>query len=441
MPYILFIIFIIINFNINALEISQEINHTISPKGPLTNSEIETIKRNLRSKSPNNFASALGKPTYTYVRCYYHSGNSKLDVNSNYKWAINPDGSYYKLYGNWFADGIFNWKNMFYTNIKLLKIKEICDNTINKKVGEGKTSLYQVAADNVLSYNQTIWQNSSFNNKNKFDRVIAFGDSLSDNNNMYNLSYWKLPNKNSWFQGRFSNGFTWPEYLSNNIKVQHYNWAIGGAASNTAKFIVPGLMQEVQSWSYYIQNDLNYRPENTLFTILIGGNDFINYDKDVNATLNELKMALDTLIDAGAKYIVILNLPDITTAPFLKSDPNKAIIIKNKVAEYNKELKDLVDIEENNQVNIMLFDTYEFLEKIKSSPQEYGIVNTTDSCLNIDNSKIPYLNTQQINHNCTNPDEYLFWDNLHITTHMHKILADEVFEEIKKHEIFRKKIR
>ena len=72
--------------------------------------------------------------------------------------------------------------------------------------------------------------------------------------------------------GRFSNGPVWAEYLANTLRLPFYNWAIGGAATDQY-LVVPGLVQQIDSWREYMDRAPDYRPANTLFAVFAGGND------------------------------------------------------------------------------------------------------------------------------------------------------------------------
>ena len=107
---------------------------------------------------------------------------------------------------------------MFYTKVRLSQIQEICDKTLSlNSETKGKHSFYQVAANNKYSFNYVIWQNDYVDRTNrdfnKLNKIVVFGDSLSDINNVYNKSNWIIPNNKTWYQGRFTNGLTWVEYL------------------------------------------------------------------------------------------------------------------------------------------------------------------------------------------------------------------------------------
>lgn len=407
-------------------------DHYLSADGPeLTKGELSMYKQHQLSRGSN---------TYTYVRCYYAlNAGSILDgglinPSSSYVWA-KVDGAYFKLSGYWYSGGLLEWKNMFYTDIPLLDIKKVCDETVRRYVDVNKFSFEQVAADNSFSFNHTIWQNDdSQDTKLDINKVISFGDSLSDINNIYNASQWKLPNSDSWFHGRFSNGRVWTEYLAQDLAVPLYNWAVGGAAGDTKYIVLPGLRQEVQSWIEYMSATKNYNPARSLFTVLIGANDFINYNRSVNEVSNDLKDSLTILAEHGARSIVLLNIPNVSMAPVFHMGKSVANLHEN-IIQYNKNITSIVaDLHiQFPHLKVYVFDTYKMFNDALENPARYGIKNTLDPCLDINsNSSLNYVQSHDPRTSCSNPNDFIFWDNLHITTKVHRILATKVLESMLK---------
>ena len=64
-------------------------------------------------------------------------------------------------------------------------------------------------------------------------QIIFFGDSLTDDGNLYEASYKIMPKSPTYYLGRFSNGPVWAEkvseYLQNKYQIQSENFAVGGA--------------------------------------------------------------------------------------------------------------------------------------------------------------------------------------------------------------------
>lgn len=406
-------------------------DHYLSPVHPLSATEL--------TNNNQKFSITSGNPTYTYVRCYYKvsrsSDQSDPQVATNYIWAINSNGSDYKLNGYWYADGVFEWKNMFYTNTLDTDIKAACINSLKTEKKGDLVDIY--AADNQLSFDHTIWHNVTDSKKIKYDRVVGFGDSLSDTHNIYNASQWKLPNNTSWFLGRFTDGKVWSEYLADNMLVPYYPWAIGGTETEKSHIVIPEFSAQLQSFEEYMAETKNYNINKTLFTVWIGGNDFLKTDRTVDQVINNIDKSLNELIRIGGKNIVILNLPDLTTAPVwkYKKDKDKATILNNTL-DYNIKLAKVVTTIQHkfgSSVNIQLFDSYAFFDKMMKNPGMYGIENISDSCLNInEDSSTKYMTAQKRRRICKNPDRFAFWDTLHPSTIIHKLLAEEVAKALTK---------
>ena len=50
-----------------------------------------------------------------------------------------------------------------------------------------------------------------------FDQIIVFGDSVTDSGNVWELTDRKEPASPPYFEGRFSNGPVWVEYLADHL--------------------------------------------------------------------------------------------------------------------------------------------------------------------------------------------------------------------------------
>ena len=62
---------------------------------------------------------------------------------------------------------------------------------------------------------------------------------------------------------------------------------------------------------------------------------------------------------------------------------------------------------------VTYFDTFDLLDSIVANPAAYGLTNVTQSCFD----GIPSI--------CSDPSQYLFWDDIHPTTTADAILAEQ----------------
>ncbi|KJY83966.1 thermolabile hemolysin [Vibrio galatheae] len=366
--------------------------------------------------------------TYTYVRCWYRPAQSHDDPATSWEWALDENGDYLKVYGYWWSSVSF--KNMFYSDTAQSYIRQRCQETLD--VSHDSADMLYFASDNRFSYNHSIWTNDP-PQINRINRMVAFGDSLSDTGNLFNGSQWVFPNANSWFLGHFSNGFVWTEYLAQAKSVPLYNWAVGGAAGTNQYVALTGIYDQVTSYLTYMKFAKNYQPKNTLFTLEFGLNDFMNYNREVADVKADLSSALIRLTDAGAQHLILLTLPDATKAPQFKYSTQQQIDeVRAKIVAFNLFIREQADLYKNKGINVVLYDANTLFEAMTNNPQAHGFVNSTDACLNINRSSaMDYLYSHSFTNHCAahGSDKYVFWGVTHPTTAAHKYIADNIIKQ------------
>ncbi|MBW3695449.1 thermolabile hemolysin [Vibrio sp. T187] len=366
--------------------------------------------------------------TYSYVRCWYRTDASHDSPATDWEWARKDNGDYYTVNGYWWSSVSF--KNMFYSDAPQSEIKQRCEQTLD--LSHDTADITYFAADNRFSYNHSIWTNDVPLQPNGINRIVAFGDSLSDTGNLFNGSQWIFPNPNSWFLGHFSNGLVWTEYLANAKDVPLYNWAVGGAAGTNQYVALTGIYDQVTSYLTYMKMAKNYRPENSLFTLEFGLNDFMNYNREVSDVKADFSSALIRLTDSGAENILLFTLPDATKAPQFKYSTDEEIVkVRAKIMEFNQYIKEQATYYQNKGKNVILFDASALFASITDSPQQHGFRNASDACLNIQrSSSLDYLYSHSLTNDCASygSDSYVFWGVTHPTTATHKYIADNILQ-------------
>lgn len=368
--------------------------------------------------------------TYTYVKCWYRTSVSHDEPATDWVWAKNKDNSYYSLPGYWWSSVSF--KNMFYTDVPNKAIAQRCATSIDTDNKNADIIFY--ASDIKASYSHTIWSNDNVNQPNTINRIVAFGDSLSDTSNTFNGSQWIFPNSNSWFLGHFSNGLVWTEYLANAKNLPLYNWAVGGAAGVNEYGILTGIYDQISSFNTYMKSAKNYHIENTLFTLEFGLNDFMNYDRNITEVKSDYSTALIRLTDAGAKNILLMTLPDASKAPQFKyATADKVTLVSQQIKQFNLFIKEQAAYYKQKGINITLVDAYQIFENVTSEPQKYGFVNAKDACMDINRSSSKdYLMSHTLTNDCAQhgSDKYVFWGVTHPTTAMHKYIARKIITTV-----------
>ena len=114
------------------------------------------------------------------------------------------------------------------------------------------------------------------------DKIIVFGDSLSDAGNLYNYSkvehekdnsYPLIPKTPPYWKGRFSNGPLWDEDLG----VTMENLAYGGAwveSYNDSMQIFPADLQTISDY-YIVEADHDHQKDQHLYVYWIGANYYL----------------------------------------------------------------------------------------------------------------------------------------------------------------------
>ena len=371
-------------------------------------------------------ASRRGSDT-TYLRCWYRIDADPLKPAATYEWARNPaGGDWYRVSGYWWADGITQWKNMFYSTTPQDTLADVCRKTLAAK--GIKTGSCRRSRRTTRCRSTTVWTIDAAQQDARVNKLIVFGDSLSDTQNMFNASQWKLPNGTSWQAGRFSNGPVWAEYLANTLRLPFYNWAIGGAATDQY-LVVPGLVQQIDSWREYMDRAPDYRPANTLFAVFAGGNDPVNYGRSPEQAANAVRDSLERLAAAGATRIMLVTLPDVSRAPVFATRTDTASAAA-QVKDYNQRLADAaaaLRARYGATLRLEVFDAYALFDDLLSHPAQYGFDDAKRSCLDIPKpSSLTYLSAQTPRADCRDPARFVFWDTLHPTTRTHAWLAERI---------------
>jgi len=246
-----------------------------------------------------------------------------------------------------------------------------------------------------------------------YDAIYVFGDSLTDTGNVPAEPYLH-------YQGRWSNGPLWIEYLSVRFGFPYNarnNYARSGAQCDDT-----------------YQQVTNFVPSTnvsqSLFVVWAGGNDFLQeYDAhwfdnsgwtaQIVYSVRSLSNAVVNLYAKGARFILVPNTVDVTEIPTLNYLPNfLRDYLRSKVQQFNHELATALDELQAAHPSLKLFrcDTYAAELSMLRTPAAYGFTKE-----NIDSLSDVTLLDKSFN----GPGaRYVFWDPIHPTTKSHAIIAD-----------------
>ncbi|WP_244172992.1 SGNH/GDSL hydrolase family protein [Kosakonia pseudosacchari] len=388
--------------------------------------------------SANQRALRANEETSTYIKCVYNIDNQDQS-NPASSWAWARDGSnYLKLRGYWYSATPL--ANMFYSESSYASLVNICRSSLKASHINAET-IIPYASDYTLSWYYRIWHQGQaqpailFGN-NKIDRMVIFGDSLSDTINVYNGSYGTVPNHASWFVGHFSNGKVWHEYLAGSLNLPGYVWATVNAESGE-KPLFNDFDKQLDSFSAYLGKTENDDIAQTLFTVLFGGNDFIAGGKSPDDIIAMYRVQLARLATMGAQHIAIFRLPDFSRIPHVATwTPAEKGALKNKSENLNQQLDRLLGELRTAypKVNFFTVKLDSAFNDLLSESDKYGFVNTSESCLNISASGISYATGIAVKPTCKAANgAFVFWDTMHPTTKTHALLAEMIRETIVQH--------
>ena len=275
------------------------------------------------------------------------------------------------------------------------------------------------------------------------NKIVVFGDSLSDNGNLYEYMKQELPMSPPYFKGRFTNGPVWVELLTDMYYPQKHSqahlldYAFGGAgisANVEDDEVLFTLRREVDS--YFLSHD-DKADDSSLYVIWIGANNYLSVpedqDAEVNLVISNIQHEVDRLLKKGAKHFLIVSVPDLGKTPIAK-DFDAVDVLTSVCKKHNDTLKQVVaDMKRDNpSVQWFYFDVNEIFNDMTNFPSEYGITNTVDTCYEemvnkpSEKSIIKMVSSVKAHKNIDACTGYMFFDPVHPSEPSHIVMAERI---------------
>ena len=283
----------------------------------------------------------------------------------------------------------------------------------------------------------------------EFEQVVVFGDSLSDPGNVFAATgqysvrpFAPIPSAPYAIGGmHFTNGETWAERMSHALESQtgsgpallaprvYTNYAFGGARARAgAASTSPGLGSQV---AMYFGNAGGVADAKSLHVIWFGANDVrdaleaLAADPSgatsvgiVQSAIQAIGANMVSLWSAGARTFLVPNVPNLALTPAVAAQPAQVRGAALQLsAAYNAGLAQLLGQlgAQLPGTRIVQLDIFALLNGIVAAPRPYGILNTAEPCLRFG---------VVVDAVCHDPRVYLFWDAIHPTAAVHRILAE-----------------
>ncbi len=270
-----------------------------------------------------------------------------------------------------------------------------------------------------------------------FSSTVFFGDSLTD------AGYFRplLPPNVQAVTGQFTTnpGLVWSQWLAEHYGTQARpngngqtgdNHAAGGARNGVdvtgALGFTPSLA--TQAAGYLAANGGRADPD-ALYTVWGGANDLFAVTTDpgnaqaiIGAAVGAQVGIIGGLQAAGARYVLVPNIPDLGLTPSFRAQGPAAAAQGSALATgYNQALFSTLA---SNGLAVIPVDTFAFLREVVADPAQFGIANVTGTAC------MPQITAQSLTCNPTSlvspdaPQTYLFADGVHPASGAHAALAD-----------------
>lgn len=231
-------------------------------------------------------------------------------------------------------------------------------------------------------------------------------------------------------EGRWTNGQTAVEILSQNLQVDLTNYAVGGAKSGNGNYYSwldsfqdTGVFGQIEQF----ESDLagQRADSDALYFVFASANDLFEYtDFALPGTVTELATqtvdnigeSVSRLSALGAEQFLVVNSSDLDILPgVIEFEQTEA------AATFTDEVNNLLPQEldtltQTLGVEIALYDHVAISNEIRLLPANYGLTNINDPCQ-------PVFPVEPL---CSAPEEYYFWDEYHPTGRVHQIIGEDM---------------
>jgi phospholipase/lecithinase/hemolysin len=282
-------------------------------------------------------------------------------------------------------------------------------------------------------------------------RIFVIGDSLSDSDKrLQSQSKGSVPPFNLYWNGHFTNGPTWNEYIASALDIPSYSYAVAGTriAEVNNYYILPPTMKHLWSDNAYAQikqldaDKVRFSSQD-LVAVWVGGNDYLLFpdEKKIDSLVWHTRNIVNQLRRRGAKRFILFNVPDVTLTPWHSLHLADIIMpakkVKPLVVEHNNKLKLMVDRlrQDIPEVKITYVDIYSALNQVFERRELLELSNSKNPCIGgeflpkgIHPSFMSVQGLPQIQ--CQEPESYFYWDPWHPTTKVHCLTAVKVLETL-----------
>ena len=284
-----------------------------------------------------------------------------------------------------------------------------------------------------------------------YNAVVVFGDSLSDSGNVAQALQLGLPPGSSFTTNPDP---VWAELVAQtfgmpgiNSLAGGTNYAIGGACvnpDNPCNPLIPGI--DAQIGQHLISRPSGAADPNALYALWAGSNDLVavlesalpgsgvppvDPQTAIPATAQSYVSVIQRLQEAGARHIVVFNLPDAGATPFAQSVPDPRIppMLTALTNAYNETLNTGLGSLDDGIIPINAFGLF---EQVLQDPEAYGFTNVRGTACGPAGPDVSLLACSPagagspVSYAPDSNNTYLFADGKHPSGAAHAMLASVV---------------
>ncbi|WP_374423845.1 SGNH/GDSL hydrolase family protein [Chromobacterium sp.] len=175
-------------------------------------------------------------------------------------------------------------------------------------------------------------------------RLVVIGDSLSDSEGrMLSKSLGVMPSSGQYYEGRFTNGFAWPDFLASKAYLGKplVNYAEGGAVAGKYSKWNPTFL-----FISHMERQINkhdFKPGD-MAVLALGSNDYMTFGKtDVDKVVRTYEQQVDKLVAKGVKDILVAGAPDLSKTVNARKQPQaEAEKLHDLSQRHNQQLSQMV---------------------------------------------------------------------------------------------------
>ena len=171
----------------------------------------------------------------------------------------------------------------------------------------------------------------------------------------------------------------------------------------------------------------------------MGANNYLGAPEDEDQAIKEvidgLTHSFQRLVKAGAKHILVFNLPDLGVTPYAKFGGQQEILSR-LATRHNDTLKQTFEELKvmNPSVQWYYYDVFYMLNDALENPTKYGFTNTEGTCYDSyalnssmrDQTMIRVASGIKVNSKKPDCQGYLFFDLVHPAALAHQIIAEDI---------------